>query len=139
MKTALCGGPSHCTKLAQTLRKSKIFVFDMLPLFCHMIFSIDIQYLGVRLRSVIYRYSKMWRVDLRIENRTIRGSLSLREARANVAEIKDLCLGHVTLRTLRPLLKKIQGHWHTNGVINITRVSLLAHWVEPVRCMIEKT
>ena len=81
----------------------------------------------------------MWRVDLKIENRTMRGPLSLREARANVAEIKDLCLGHVTLRTLRPLLKKIQGHWHTNGVISITRVSLLARWVEPVRSMIEKT
>ena len=80
----------------------------------------------------------MWRVDLKIENRTMRGPLSLREARANVAEIKDLCLGHVTLRTLRPLLKKIQGHWHTNGVISITRVSLLARWVEPVRSMLEK-
>ena len=38
------------------------------------------------------------------------------------AEIKDLCLGHVTLRT--PFFttsgKKIQGHWHTNGVISIT-------------------
>ena len=64
--------------------------------------------------------------NLKIENRTMWGSLSLREARANVAEIKDLCLGHVTLRTLRPLLKKIQGHWHTNGVISITRVSLSA-------------
>ena len=62
----------------------------------------------------------------KFENRTMQGSLSLREARANVAEIKDLCLGHVTLRTLRPLLKKIQGHWHTNGVISITRVSLSA-------------
>ena len=56
----------------------------------------------------------------------MRGFLSLREARANVAEIKDLCLGHVTLRTLRPLLKKIQGHWHTNGVISITRVFTLS-------------
>ena len=65
--------------------------------FCHMIFDIDIQYLGLRLTStVIYRYSKMWRVHLRIENRTMWGPLSLREARANVAEIKDLCLGHVT-------------------------------------------
>ena len=77
--------------------------------------------------------------NLKIENRTMWGSLSLREARANVAEIKDLCLGHVTLRTLRPLLKKIQGHWHTNGVISITRVSLLARWVEPVRSKLEKT
>ena len=76
---------------------------------------------------------------LRNENRTMQGSLSLREARANVAEIKDLCLGHVTLRTLRPLLKKIQGHWHTNGVISITRVSLSARWAEPIIFRLEKT
>ena len=36
-------------------------------------------------------------MDLKNQNLTIQGFLSLREARANVAEIKDLCLGHVTL------------------------------------------
>ena len=53
--------------------------------------------------KLMYGYSKMcWgRMDLKIEIRTMRGSLSLREACANVAEIKDLCLGHVTLGNIR--------------------------------------
>ena len=40
-------------------------------------------------------------MDQKIENRIMGGFLSLREARANVAEIKDLCLGHVTLGNIR--------------------------------------
>ena len=82
--------------IAQSLWKWKVLVLEMLLLFCHIIFNIDIQYFGVRLRStIIYRCSQMcWgRMNLKIKNRNMQGFLSLHKAHANVAEINDVCLG----------------------------------------------